>query len=305
METESGQTMGICWHSMLYINLHTDKGGKMKKIYLCYLIAITGIVVATFTSINYSHHSHDEITTKKMSHQSFNKGHEKGHADTLQRKKLDAVPTLLIDSHASYKEVSETYDELKNNNTAVVEGKVTNLERIYEVRNIALTKGTIHVTKILNGSSHLLEQDIKVIFQGGKTSLKDLYAGMEHKAIAAGFQFEKRKNEIVNVVNPQSPIPEIGTTIIAGISQNRFNDDPEYNSYLKKNGLGNFDSWTISTPEYEMWIDRDKNHTFESNNPELQSSPNGRKYSNHISESDSFENKMDKLTEEINNAVSD
>lgn len=221
-------------------------------------------------------------------------------------KRINTVDSVrYIKTESSYINFPTSVKELKDKNSSVIKGQVLNLEQTSGVKNTAMTKVTVLVTKVISGDASLISKPIKVLVQGGITTNKDLYYGMEDKIKSNGSNI-KLDDEKVMVKNEDMDIPKIGSEIITGIVRNRANTpSQEYNDYLKNNNLGGSDSYGISVPEYNLWL-KDKgdskfrinNRSIAGYNPEVSNSL----YSTRSLKRDeiSTEDKLNRTTEEIN-----
>jgi len=93
-----------------------------------------------------------------------------------------------------------------------------------------------------------------------------------------------------------------------GINLNLSNTvDQAYNIYLEKNGLGGNDSYSISTPEYNIWKQEGKKYVL--NNPRLNSTSDKYLDSvvpedlNNDSGDEVLANKLNLMTDEINHEI--
>lgn len=164
--------------------------------------------------------------------------------------------------------------KLKKDNDYVIQGTVVNLQEMTDNNGAAMTKATILVNKVISGGDGIRNHTIKVTFAGGITT--------------------NSKGKKVYVKNVDAPIPEIGSKIITGIKTNSSDDaDKKMAKYLKANKLGVSDSFTISVPEYDLWIKKENSKKYVLNNPEL----TGKNVSD---SNQKIANKLQKLTDELN-----
>lgn len=221
------------------------------------------------------------------------------------KKKVSRIKrTEYITSHTSYINFPTTLNELKDKNSSVIKGKIIDLGEIKGAKNIALTKVTIIPTEIISGDDELLNKPIKILMKGGITTNKDLYFGMEEKIKQQGAKI-KLDNEKVMVRDPNIELPEIGSEIITGIIPNK-SDTPnvEYNEYLESNDLGGEDSYSISVPEYNVWLKTRANDKFNINNKELNEPNTSKTYTKYAINNNakkSITQKLNETTDEINN----
>lgn len=226
----------------------------------------------------------------------------------IWKNKIKNLDTVNIQNDSVYYNISTTVDSLAANSQAVIEGEIVNLEEMTGAKNTAVTKVTVDIKNVLRGNEKLTGATVKVIMRGGTVTVKNLYAGMEERAIAGGFPYEQKKNEKVFVKDSQIPLPSIGSNIVTGINLNLSNTvDQAYNIYLEKNGLGGNDSYSISTPEYNIWKQEGKKYVL--NNPRLNSTSDKYLDSvlpedlNNDSGDEVLANKLNLMTDEINHEI--
>lgn len=178
-------------------------------------------------------------------------------------------------SVSDYATFPEDLKSLKKNNDYVVSGTVTNLQRMTDNNETAMTKATILVTRVIKGNEKLEQHKIKVSFSGGIT--------------------KNAKSKKVFIQKSAVPIPEIGSKIITGINAYDTNNaDKKQTEYLKENGLDGSDAFEISVPEYNIWIKSEHGEKYHLNNQTL----TGK---NATDKNKKYAKELKKLTEQLNN----
>lgn len=205
---------------------------------------------------------------------------------TLQRnqkiwKKLTAnADTIRSDGFDSKDEyVSTSLDQLKNHNQALVKGTVYKLQKMSSPQNMAYTKATIHIDKVISGDKTLQGHNVYVAFSGGLVSFDRWYANMSKP---------KDINHEIFVKNDEFPLPSIGAKVITGLVPNHLDEATEYNDSLKQSGFTIKNSYALDLPQYNFWIKRPTDKKYKLNNPKIDKKNND------------LTKELQKLTKQIN-----
>ncbi|MQS75265.1 hypothetical protein [Companilactobacillus halodurans] len=178
--------------------------------------------------------------------------------------------------------VGTTMDQLDNHSKAVIKGTVYNLQRMNSPKNMAYTKATIHIDKVLSGDTQLKGKNIYIAFEGGLVSFDHWYANMSKP---------KDFDHEMLVKNEEFPLPDIGSKIIAGLVPNHLDEATDYNMALKQSGFTIHNSYMIDVPQYNFWIKRPDADKYVLNNPKALKKSNDRP---------NLAAALEKLTTEIN-----
>ncbi|KRO00054.1 hypothetical protein IV57_GL002070 [Companilactobacillus kimchiensis] len=194
-----------------------------------------------------------------------------------QLRKADVIHRDGFDSDDGY--VGTSMDQLKNHNKAFIKGTVYNLQKMNSPKNMAYTKATIHIDKVLSGDKSLQGKNIYVVFDGGLVSFDHWYANMSKP---------KDFDHEMLVKNDEFPLPSIGTKIITGLVPNQLDQPLEYNDSLKQSGFTVKNSYALDVPKYNFWVKKTGTEKYILNNPKVRK------------KTDSLSKDLQKLTVEIN-----
>ncbi|WP_099974364.1 hypothetical protein [Lactobacillus terrae] len=236
----------------------------MKKFTIILLVIVFILPISACSNKNTAKNSNEQ--NPKIEMKSLISKNNKNWKSKVKSTKVEYTQS----AESLYPLIPKNLEDFKTLDSTVIEGTILNLEEMYGAKNTATTKATIQVNEIISGKEKVQGQIIHVIFRGGFTSVKDLYDGFADKARANGATFDPESSEKVYIEYQDDPMPEIGSKIITGINPNRsdgFNDI--YDKYLLANGLGGKDSYSVSVPEYNIWIKAPNADKFIINNPEL------------------------------------
>lgn len=191
--------------------------------------------------------------------------------------KADVISSDGFDSENEY--VSTSLDQLKNHNQALIKGTVYKLQKMSSPQNMAYTKTTIHVDKVISGDRTLQGRDVYVAFSGGLVSFDRWYANMSKP---------KDSNHEIFVKNDEFPMPSIGSKVITGLVPNHLDEATEYNDSLKQSGFTIKNSYALDIPRYNFWIKRPKDKRYKLNNPKI------------VKKNNDLTKELQKLTKQIN-----
>ena len=156
--------------------------------------------------------------------------------------------------------VATSLGQFQNHSKSTIKGTVYNLEKMSSPKNMAYTKATIHVDKVLTGDKDLENKNIYVALPGGLVSFEHWYANMSKP---------KDFDHEMLVKNDEAPLPKIGSEIITGLIPNSVDEPSEYNDALKQSGFTITNSYAIDVPRYNIWIKSPTAKSFVLNNPKM------------------------------------
>lgn len=175
-----------------------------------------------------------------------------------------------------------TLDQVKNHSQAMIQGTVYNLQKMNSPKNMAYTKATIHVDRVLSGDESLKNKTIYVAFDGGLVPYDRWYANMNHT---------KRQDHEILVKNDEFMLPKIGAKVITGVIPNHLDEPLEHNESLKQSGFTIKNSYALESPQYNFWVKQPDAKKFILNNPKI-----SRKQNRH----NDLAKQLQALTNEIN-----
>lgn len=201
--------------------------------------------------------------TKTSNHQA-SKTESKYRPDTALIKKNQAIWDKLtkdaeVVKHNDYSGdsiVPTKLSELKEHGD-VIKGTVYNLEQMGAPKNMAFTKAKIHVDQVLSGDKKIVGKDYYVVLRGGLTTTDIFYADMNRT---------REANHDILVVNPEAPLPKIGTQFITILSKNTLDDGSEFSKILLKSGFTKENSRPIFDEQFSFWV-KSKSGDYVLNNP--------------------------------------
>ncbi|WCG35682.1 hypothetical protein [Companilactobacillus farciminis] len=159
--------------------------------------------------------------------------------------------------------VGTTLNQLKNHNQSLIKGTVVNLEKMHSPKNMAYTKATIHIDKVLSGDKTLQNKDYFVALNGGVVSFDRWYANMSKP---------KDFNHKMLIKHDEFPLPSIGSEIITGLMPIHLDEPLEYNSALKQSGFTIKNSFAMDGAKYNFWIRKPDTKKYQLNNPTVKKS---------------------------------
>jgi len=172
--------------------------------------------------------------------------------------------------------------QLQNHSKSTIMGTIYNLQKMNSPENMAYTKVTVHVDKVLTGDKDLKGKNIYLALPGGLVSFDHWYANMSKP---------KDFDHEMLVKNDEAPLPTIGSKIITGLIPSSLDEPSEYNDALKQSGFTNKNYSAISDPRYNLWIKKKGSKNFVLNNPVLRKKADKK---------GSLAKSIQKLTDEIN-----
>jgi len=178
--------------------------------------------------------------------------------------------------------IAQSMQQLKSVNDSVINGTVYSLERMESSKNLAFTRATVHVDKVISGDKELKGKNIQMVLNSGITSTSCWYADKN--------QTREADHDIL-VQYSEFPLPEIGSKIILGISSEVKNETTPYNEGLKQSGLHLKKSYIVNMPEFNLWIKDSKDRKYRLNNPKANEKLKANK---------EMKRKITKLTDELN-----
>ena len=155
--------------------------------------------------------------------------------------------------------IAESMIQLKELNNSVIQGTVYNLEKMNNTKNVAYTRATIHVDKVISGDKKLQGKDIQMALNGGITSTSQWYADKN--------QTREAVHDIL-VQYSEFPLPKIGAKLIMGMNQADENEPSPYNKALKKSKFDYKKSYVAGMPEYNLWVKNPEDKKYHLNNPQ-------------------------------------
>lgn len=164
------------------------------------------------------------------------------------------------DIHQDNKYVGTTLNQLKNHNKALIQGTVYNLQKMNSPQNMAYTKATIHIDKVISGDTTIKGKNIYVAFEGGLVSFDHWYANMGKP---------KDFDHQILVKNEEFTLPAIGSKVITGLIPNHLDEATEYNNSLKQSGFTINNSYSLDVPEYNFWVKKLNATKYVLNNPKV------------------------------------
>lgn len=178
--------------------------------------------------------------------------------------------------------VAISMDQLKNHSKSVIKGRVYNLQKMVSPKNMAYTKATIHIDKVISGDKALQGHNVYVALAGGLVSFNHWYANMNHP---------KDYDREVLVNNEEAPLPQIGSQVITGLIPNPIDESSDYNASLKQSGFTINNSYAADNLQYNFWVKNKNQKKFVLNNPQIRKK---------AAENNDLTKSLNKLTSEIN-----
>jgi len=154
--------------------------------------------------------------------------------------------------------IATSLTQLQNHSKSTIKGTVYNLQKMNSPKNMAYTKVTVHVDKVLTGDKDLKGKNIYLALPGGLVSFDHWYANMNKP---------KDFDHEMLVKNEEAPLPNIGSKIITGLTPNSLDEPSDYSDALKQSGFTIKNSYAVSDPRYNLWIKRSTASEFILNNP--------------------------------------
>lgn len=152
--------------------------------------------------------------------------------------------------------------DMKKNSPLVIQGTISNLETMKSSDNMAYTKATIYLNKILAGDQSLQGQSIYTAMNGGITSTNSYFRNMNQT---------REANHDILVQFQEYPTPKIGAKIIVGMY---LTEEPRemkvQNDYLKAMKESNFDfakTYDLKDVQYGLWVKNPGDKSYHLNNP--------------------------------------
>ncbi len=191
------------------------------------------------------------------------------------------------DFRGDYVFIATSMEQLNNHSKAVVQGTVYKLEKMNSPKNMAYTKASIHVDKVISGDKTLKNQTIYVAMKGGLVSFDHWYANMSKP---------KDFDHEMLVKNEEFPLPSIGSKVITGLTPNHVDEPSDYNNSLKQSGFTIENSYAIVVPQYDFWVKSPNSKKYVLNNPEMRKEK---------TRDDNLSKGLKKMTSEINSEYND
>ena len=207
-------------------------------------------------SVNALRSSHQSKTSHVQSSESVIKKNKKAWKKHIA--KVDVIHS--DDSSRDNMFIATSMEQLDNHSKAVIKGTVYNLEKMNSPKNMAYTKASIHVDKVLSGDKTLKHQTIYVPLKGGLVSFDHWYANMSKP---------KDFDHEMLVKSEEFPLPNIGSEVIAGLVPNHVDEPSDYHESLKQSGFTLDNSYEIVVPQYDFWVKKSGDKKYSLNNPKM------------------------------------
>lgn len=179
--------------------------------------------------------------------------------------------------------IPTSMEKLKQGNANVIQGTVYNLQKMKSPENMAYTKATIHVDKVISGDKSLKGKNVFTSVDGGITTANNFYKNMNQT---------REANHNILVQFQEFPTPKVGAKVIVGISPvEKLNANNSYDQTLKNNKFNLAKTYYLQNVQYGLWVKNPKDDKYHLNNPlELK----------RLSKDLSTKNGIEKLTIELN-----
>lgn len=226
----------------------------MKKI-LIILLALGVILPLSACGINSVQEKQSEQSKQIQLLDKNKKNWQKEIADA------DVIQSDVLKGQSTY--VGTTLNQLKNHNQALIKGTITNLEKMHSPKNMAYTKTTIHIDKVISGDKTIKNKSYFVALNGGVVSFDSWYANM-----AKPKDFDHK----MFIKYDEFPLPSIGTEVVTGLMPIHLDEPLEYNTALKQSGFTIKNSFAIDGAKYNFWVKNPKTKKYQLNNPTVKKS---------------------------------
>ncbi|MFC6177020.1 hypothetical protein ACFQAV_09215 [Companilactobacillus huachuanensis] len=181
------------------------------------------------------------------------------HSNKIWQKSIKDADIIDMDGQADSRGyIAYSMSQLKEVNKLVVKGTIIKLESMNNPNNMALTKATIKIDKILHGKKSLNGKTITVAFNGGVTTFDKWYAGLPSP---------KDEDHKVFIKYDEFPIPEIGSQIITGLLPANASEPSDYMRAIKNNKFDFKKTYVLGMPEFNLWVKKPNEKEFYLNNP--------------------------------------